>query len=684
MSFIADLHVHSRFSRATSRECTLEGLYRWAQLKGVRVVGTGDFTHPEWLAEIERKLEPGAPGLYRLRPEWAAPVDADLPARCRAPVDFMLTAEISSIYKRDGRVRKVHTLVFVPDLDAVRAIDRALDARGNIRSDGRPILGLDPREIARIAFDVHPEACIVPAHIWTPWFSMLGSKSGFDTLEECFGELASEIFAVETGLSSDPPMNWRVAFLDRLALISNSDLHSPANLARNANLFHCAPDYFAMRAALRSKDPAAFGGTLDLFPEEGKYHLDGHRKCGVCLEPEESRAHGGLCPACGKPLVLGVLHRVVELADRPKGARPAGALPCEHIIPLPELLAELYECGAATKKVRRSYFRLLHALGPELDILRTRPLAEIEAADSPLLAEAIRRVRAGQVIRKPGFDGEYGEIRVFAPGEKARLRREVVLIQAANMPPPASAAPPAAKTPSPNRNEQTIREPPAVYDLAPLRFDFQAPAPESPGEPETRPGPLQPLLFEPQPSPFLAGLTAEQRRAVTFDDRPLLIVAGPGAGKTAVLTRRIGWLIRERRTAPDRVLAVTFTNRAAREMRARIQAMLSEAEARAVTVDTFHGFCLGVLRRDPEAAGLPPHFQVIDSEEAAELLAETRGWPRAQAREAYEAYARAQRTAAPGEAPAPVAEVSPEPPHPRISSPGFPVPPVSWFFSNPP
>lgn len=411
---IADLHIHSRYSRATSPECTLEGLHYWAQLKGVTVVGTGDATHPEWFAELARKLEPAAPGLYRLRAEFAAPVNARVPERCRAPVYFLVTAEISSIYKRAGKGRRVHSLLLLPELAVAAALNTRLNAIGNLKSDGRPILGLDPQDLLKILLACSPEAELIPAHIWTPWFAMLGSKSGFDSLEACFGELTPQIHAVETGLSSDPPMNWRVSFLDRRALVSNSDLHSPSNLARNATVFHTAPDYAAMLQALRTRDAATFGGTLDLFPEEGKYHLDGHRDCGVVLLPEASVKLGELCPACGRPLTLGVLHRVVDLADRPAGVKPPGAAPCRYIVPLPEILGELAEAAPTAKKVLKLYAQLLTMCGPELPILlELPPEAVAAAAGLPRLATALQRLRAGAVTRQPGYDGEYGVIRVL-------------------------------------------------------------------------------------------------------------------------------------------------------------------------------------------------------------------------------------------------------------------------------
>ncbi|MEI8243422.1 MAG: endonuclease Q family protein [bacterium] len=410
---LADLHIHSRFSRATSRNCTLEGLHHWAQLKGVTVAGTGDFTHPGWLSELSTKLVPAAPGLYQLRPEAAAAADADVPDACRAPVRFMLTGEISSIYKRAGRVRKVHSLVLAPDLETVAKINGRLGAIGNLRSDGRPILGLDPRNLLEILLEASPACALIPAHIWTPWFAMLGSRSGFDSLAECFGDLAPHIFAVETGLSSDPPMNRRVRSLDAVALVSNSDLHSPANLGRNASVFLGAPDYFSMLDGLRRKDPAVCGGTIDLFPEEGKYHLDGHRACGVVCTPEESRRLGNNCPKCGQPLTLGVLHRVLALADRPEGERPPGALPCRHIIPLCELLGELLQAGAGSKKVQAAYRKLLAACGPELDILLRVPPEQLDAHGPPRIGEAIRRLRAEKVFRRGGYDGEFGVVTVF-------------------------------------------------------------------------------------------------------------------------------------------------------------------------------------------------------------------------------------------------------------------------------
>ncbi len=409
----ADLHVHSRYSRATSPACTPEGLFRHAQLKGVGLVGTGDCTHPGWLSELSEKLIPDAPGLYALRPELRAAAAADVPEACRAPVRFMITGEISSIYSRGGRVRKVHSLVWLPSLEAAAQLSARLARVGNVLSDGRPILGLDPRDLLTLLLDIDPGAALVPAHIWTPWFSMLGAKSGFDSVEECFGDLTPHIFAVETGLSSDPPMNHRIRCLDPLALVSNSDLHSPANLGRNANLFFGELTYPRLLDGLRSRDPAVCGGTVDLFPEEGKYHLDGHRSCGVRLEPADSLARGNRCPACGKELTIGVLHRVVELERGQSQSQASGKvrrLPYRHIIPLPELLGQMLGCAPASKKVATAYGRTLAAAGPELPLLLDADAATLAGLGE--LGARILRVREGRVVRQGGYDGEYGVIRV--------------------------------------------------------------------------------------------------------------------------------------------------------------------------------------------------------------------------------------------------------------------------------
>ncbi|MCX5796278.1 MAG: endonuclease Q family protein [Elusimicrobia bacterium] len=417
MPFIADLHIHSKFSRACSKALEPETLYRWCQLKGITVLGTGDFTHPAWSAQLQEKLVPAEAGLYQLRPELARRQDQDVPQSCRAPVRFLLESEISCIYKKDGKVRKVHHLVFAPSLAAAARLSARLGEIGNIRSDGRPILGLDSRELLALVRGSDPEAYLVPAHAWTPHFAVFGSESGFDSLPECFGDLASEIFAVETGLSSDPPMNWRLSALDRIALISDSDAHSPEKLGREANLFDCELSYPGIFSAIRGRDPERFLKTLEFFPEEGKYHVDGHRKCGARLDPEETIRRGGLCPECGKPVTVGVLHRVEKLADRKTGKRPAGAPDFESLIPLKEVLGQALRVGPGSVKVDALYHRLLARFGSEFRILRELPAAELEAEGLPLPALALARMRRGEVRLQAGFDGEYGTISVLAEND---------------------------------------------------------------------------------------------------------------------------------------------------------------------------------------------------------------------------------------------------------------------------
>src|SRR5437762_1617003 len=369
MGFHADLHVHSKYSRATSRDLDLEHLAAWACRKGIGVVATGDFTHPAWCAELKQKLVPAEPGLFRLRSDIEQAIAQTLPAACRTPVRFMLEVEISTIYKKADRTRKIHHLIYAPDFETVDRISARLARIGNIASDGRPILGLDSRDLLEIALESGPHAYLVPAHIWTPWFAALGSQSGFDSIAECYGDLADRIFAVETGLSSDPPMNWRVSFLDRYRLMSNSDAHSPGKLGREATTFDCDVDYFAIKQALETG--RGYVGTVEFFPDEGKYHLDGHRKCEVRLSPKETLAHGGRCPVCGGALTIGVEHRVEVLADRSEAQAlpPPSAGAVSNLVPLPEILSELSASAAGSRTVAHGYGQAIAKLGPEAAIL---------------------------------------------------------------------------------------------------------------------------------------------------------------------------------------------------------------------------------------------------------------------------------------------------------------------------
>lgn len=427
MSFIADLHIHSRYSRAVSKDMVPESLYRWAQLKGITVVGTGDFTHPAWFAELQEKLEPAEPGLYCLKPELAAPVDAEIPESCRADVRFMLTSEISSIYKRHERTRKVHNLIFAPSFSAVANMTDKLARIGNLHSDGRPILGLDSEELLRIMLERAPEALFVPAHAWTPHFSVFGANSGFDSLEECFGELSPHIRVIETGLSSDPPMNWRLSQLDGIALISNSDAHSPSKLGREANVLNGDLSFDGIKTAFTSGDPTQFLGTIEFFPEEGKYHYDGHRTCRIRLSPAEARTHDNVCPECGKPVTRGVMHRVEMLADQPTGHRSRMALPYWSLVPLVELIAEVHGAGVNTKGVTEAYRQLLATLGNEFEILMNVPISDIEDYGDRLLALAVQRMRAGNVTIAPGYDGEYGTVCLLSEEDRQSHSSQIPL-----------------------------------------------------------------------------------------------------------------------------------------------------------------------------------------------------------------------------------------------------------------
>ena len=597
MRFYADLHVHSRYSRATSRDADLEHLALWAKRKGITVVGTGDFTHPAWFEEIRAKLIPAEPGLFRLRPEIEREIDRQLPASCQGPIRFLLEVEISTIYKKavgeDDRTRKVHHLIYASNLDTAARIRERLGAIGNLASDGRPILGLDSRHLLEITLESGPDAYLVPAHVWTPWFAVLGSKSGFDSVEDCYGDLTPHIFAVETGLSSDPPMNWRVSRLDRFTLVSNSDAHSPPMLGREASAFDTDLDYFAIRRALEAGE--GYGGTVEFFPEEGKYHLDGHRACGVRLEPTETREVRGLCPSCGKPLTVGVMHRVEELADR-REALPLPDTrrtdPFRSLVPLPEIVAEIRGSGVKSKGVEQAVGRLVAKLGPEIGILERVPAEEVVRAGEPLLAEALERLRAGQVRRESGYDGEYGVIRLFEPDE---IRGRSVV------------AP--------------------LFDPVP---PLPIPLPRSGGEGAT----ARPHMTQVSPSPGegvlgwsgrggrgvrASDLDPDQQAAAEAPEGALLVVAGPGTGKTRTLTYRIAHLVNERGVAPEHCLAVTFSRRAAAEMQERLSALIPQAADR-MLVSTFHGLGLALLQEFAEEAGLSPDFRVATPAERADVI----------------------------------------------------------------
>jgi len=400
MKFVADLHVHSKYSRATSKEMNLESLDKWAKIKGIKVLATGDFTHPAWFQEIKTKLEEAEPGLYKLKGSETG-------------TRFLLSVEISSIYSQGGKTRRVHNLILAPSMEVAEKINIALSWQGNIKSDGRPILGISSIDLAKLVFGISEEAVIIPAHAWTPWFSIFGSMSGFDTIEECFGEYANKIFALETGLSSDPAMNWRLSKLDNISLISNSDSHSAEKIGREANVFDTELSFAGIIDAIKSRDLKKFLYTIEFFPEEGKYHYDGHRLCGVVLSPEETKKKNKICPQCGKPLTVGVMYRVDELADRSNSFISKVRVPFKKIVPLLEIIREIFGVASVTKKVRAEYDRLIDVFGTELAILIDTPIEEIKSHGFDKLADAINRVRNGNINIQPGYDGEYGKVSIF-------------------------------------------------------------------------------------------------------------------------------------------------------------------------------------------------------------------------------------------------------------------------------
>jgi len=404
MEFIADFHIHSKYSRATSRNMDVKNLSEWAKLKGITLIGTGDFTHHLWLEELKHALEDCGNGLYK-----------------HNGIYFILTAEVSSIYSKKNKTYRIHNVIIAPSFKTVDKINDKLGRLGNLASDGRPILGLDAAELARIVFGIDENCMLVPGHIWTPWFSLFGSMSGFDRIEDCFEEQTPKIFALETGLSSDPAMNWRLSALDKFTLISNSDSHSPQKLGREANVFDCELDYKTIREVLKTKDRKRFLYTIEFFPEEGKYHFDGHRLCGIRWSPQETREHGGKCPKCGKPVTIGVVNRVEKLADRPEGFKPENAIPFKNLIPLEEIIADSKGVGKASVTVESDYRSCLAKFGTEFEILMRASKQDLLKGLPPKVAEGVLRVREGKVEIKAGYDGEYGVISVFGdekPGEK--------------------------------------------------------------------------------------------------------------------------------------------------------------------------------------------------------------------------------------------------------------------------
>ncbi|MEW6534836.1 MAG: UvrD-helicase domain-containing protein [Candidatus Auribacterota bacterium] len=578
MKYITDFHIHSHYSLATSRKLVPEHLEYWALLKGISVVGTGDCIHPGWFNELKDKFTPAGNGLYSLKDEFR--LDETRAFSSRHPgysAYFMLTTEISSIYKKNGKVRKVHNVCVFPDFESAGKVQAKLASLGNIASDGRPILGLDSRDLAEIVYESGDRAFVIPAHIWTPWFSVLGSKSGFDSIDECYEDMTQHIFAVETGLSSDPPMNRACSILDRFQLVSNSDAHSPEKLGREANLFDTELSFKAIYDALKTGN--GFLGTIEFFPQEGKYFYDGHRKCSVCWDPLQTISHGGLCSQCGKPVTCGVMYRVAELADR---ANPEDApiyKDFHSITSLPDILAEVTGKKSTAKAVNEAYFNTLNTLGSEFQTLLFTPLSDIENACGPVLAEAIRRLRDREVYISEGYDGEFGHITVFKPDEINGLNTGALF----------GSDKPAATLP--------------VRPKSSILFDINA---------FKEYKPIAEIIQEPKKKEQSKQITAQQSDAIAFGEGVCLVIAGPGAGKTHILTSRIVSLIKDKNVPPEEILAITFSNKAAQEMRDRVEKQLPGCTA---AISTFHSFGLSIVRNHLSLCGRQDGFQIIDEED---------------------------------------------------------------------
>jgi DNA helicase II / ATP-dependent DNA helicase PcrA len=413
MRFIADLHIHSHFSAACAKSLDLEHLYVAAKFKGINVVATGDATHPGWLLEIERKLIPAEPGLFKLNNKVVQNADKCVPPICGGVVRFLLSSEICCIYEKNGKIRKNHNLIYFQDIKTLSHFNNRLEAYGKLSKDGRPILQMDAKKLLQIVVELSDQAYLVPAHIWTPWYSLLGSKSGFNSIEECFEELTEHIFALETGLSSDPSMNQRVSFLDGFTLISNSDAHSPSKLGREANIFDTDLSFSGIRTAIKSGDSNKFLGTFEFCPKEGKYYLDGHRKCSIKLYPSETRMLGEKCPICGKKLTCGVLNRIDTLADRPESTPYQNKRSFQYLVPLIDILSEIFRKGSTSKALARIYESLISEYGNENAILLEVPIQEINNFGFPLLGYAISRMREGKLNVTFGYDGQFGSLKLL-------------------------------------------------------------------------------------------------------------------------------------------------------------------------------------------------------------------------------------------------------------------------------
>ncbi len=638
MRYVADFHIHSHYSLATSKELTPESLNYWAALKGIKIVATGDFTHPGWLKELREKLEPAEPGLYKLKAMYKNEIFKSSNLQIFKSFDevrFLLTAEISNIYKKAGKTRKIHSVVFAPDFEAVAKIQRKLTSLDfNISSDGRPILGMDAKNLLELLLDTSPDIFYIPAHIWTPWFSVLGANSGYDSIKECYEDLSDNIYAVETGLSSDPPMNWLCSFLDKYTLVSNSDAHSPEKLGRNANILDTDISYKAITDALKTGNPEQCLGTIEMFPQEGKYHYAGHAKCGVCWNPSQTNDNKGICSVCGKKITNGVMNRVVELSDRKNPTDRPNRLPFYYAITLKEILSELTGVGESSKKLTAEFNLLIQKLGPELDILLNIPIKDIansqfSTLNAQLFAEAIDRMRTGNVIIQHGFDGQYGKIKVFSDSElKSFGNNKLFKTDSSKLK--------TKKDKLSTNNEQRTTNPDRASILSAYKEKKEYAhitalnlSSEPANNEQRRANNEQRTTNNEQQI-----TNNEQLSAINHLTGPALVIAGPGTGKTYILTNRIVKLIQENDVSPENILAVTFTNKAAGEIKERVNKQFEDLEIDrlidlkstnqqiniSTNIMTFHAFGLSVLKEHYKLARRKKNFIIIDERERHSII----------------------------------------------------------------
>ena len=581
--FIADLHIHSSYSRATGKTADLFHYAHSAGIKGVDLLSTSDFTHPAWFKAINDNLVESEPGIFRFKDTSATEI------KNLADIRFMLTTEISSIYKKNDKVRKIHSLVFAPNLETAARINKKLAGIGNIQSDGRPILGLDVKHLLEIVLECSEDAFLVPAHIWTPWFSILGDKSGFDSIEEAFEELTPHIFALETGLSSDPAMNWRLSMLDRYTLISNSDAHSPAKLAREANLFHTEMNYYSIKEALKTRK--GFEGTIEFFPEEGKYHYDGHRNCGIRLNPEETFKLGNdLCPVCGKKLTIGVMHRVEELADREKPLQPPDAPGFISLIPLPEVLSELTGSGETSQSVQSLYHKIIQKFHTEMSFLLEAPSEDIQREFGEVLSEAVKRMRRGEVKTQAGYDGEFGRIFLFDEGELDSFSSQKFLFE--------------RKTKKRSSDKgKTFKIEKRIKNVLELEK---------------------------------GNVYSEQQENIIRQPGSMRIISGPGTGKTHTLIGRIKALA-DKGISCSEILVLTFTHKTRVELIKRLQAVFHSANT-GISIHTFHSLGYSILQNSRVLG------KIIGERQQSVILSGLTGKPEKECRKISQAISRYRQT----------------------------------------